>query len=167
MRGAEVPCRSSTAKGFWFDNQNYYTEEMHATIWAEQNANNVVFDNSANSTGSATGSFKGLRMDLTLDAKSSGNGVVLQNGAYVYNRDVEVIGNIDWSSASAAPFYVFSFLGPGSLSFTATHNSPAVFAATGAHPYAGQECTISGGSLPGGFSAGTYYVVNPSGGTSS
>ena len=124
-----------------------------------------MFDNSANSTGSATGSFKGLRMDLTLDAKSSGNGVVLQNGAYVYNHDVKVIGNIDWSSASAAPFYVFSFLGPGSLSFTATHNSPAVFTATGAHPYAGQECTISGGSLPGGFSAGTYYVVNPSGDT--
>jgi hypothetical protein len=63
--------------------------------------------------------------------------------------------------------YGFSFdLPAGPLSFTATDASPCVFTAAGSSYIAGTGVQLSGGSLPGGFEAGTtYYVVNPSGTT--
>jgi hypothetical protein len=57
---------------------------------------------------------------------------------------------------SAAPQY----------SFTATKASPAVFTATGSAYAAGETVLLSGASLPGGFTAGTFYfVVHPAGPT--
>jgi hypothetical protein len=50
--------------------------------------------------------------------------------------------------------------------FTATHASPCVFTAAGSSYVNGTPVFLTGGSLPGGFTAGTaYYVVGASGST--
>jgi hypothetical protein len=56
---------------------------------------------------------------------------------------------------------------PGTqFSFTATSASPAVFTATGSNLTANQVVTLSGTTLPGGFTAGTpYFVVAPTANT--
>jgi hypothetical protein len=55
---------------------------------------------------------------------------------------------------------------PPTFAFTATHASPCVFTAAGTAYTAGMIVTLSGTSLPGGFTAGTqYYIVDPSGDT--
>jgi hypothetical protein len=61
--------------------------------------------------------------------------------------------------------YSFSFALPSNAeAFTATDASPCVFTASGTAYSAGQQVTLAGTSLPGGFTAGTvYYVVSPSG----
>jgi hypothetical protein len=69
----------------------------------------------------------------------------------------------------------FSFYAPaGPCSFTATHATPAVFTwtPTAAFTAAGLDVmpngtilTLAGGSLPGGFTAAQYYVVNSAGET--
>lgn len=152
----------TTAKGWWIDNNYFYAEEIHGTIWAEQNANNVVFDNSANLSAGfqATGSFKGARLDVTLDCKGSGNGFVVQGGAELYNSDIRVIGNIDYAGSIGQQWSVYVFQDI-QFNFTATNANPCVFTAAGSHPYNGQTCNLAGGSLPGGFAAvTTYFVVN-------
>src|ERR1019366_5215139 len=82
------------SKGAWLDNQ-YATngaEMMTGKIWAENNATNVVFDNSA---GVVSGSFDRACLDIFLDCKAAGNGVRLDNGAYIKNGALSIRGNID------------------------------------------------------------------------
>lgn len=65
-----------------------------------------------------------------------------------------------------ASYYIQPFAGP--VSFTATAGSPGIFTFI---PVDGglselpheTEAVLSGGSLPGGFTPGTYYVANPAG----
>jgi hypothetical protein len=150
------------SKGVWLDNQYSYTEDMNGHIWAEENTQNVVFDNSANPGGGATTSFARALLDIVLDCKGAGDGVTLLNGATVYDSRLTIVGNMDYG---AAQHYAVNLTGAPSYSFTATNASPCVFTATGSYYYDGATVTISGGSLPTGFTAGTYYVVNASGAT--
>lgn len=156
--------QGSGSKGIWFDNQYYWTEDMYGHVFAEKNTANVVFDNSANQSGSATGSFDRALLTIVLDAKGVGNGVVFQNGAFIYDGRLDIQGNMDYST-TATQYWALTLTGPSSFSFTATHASPAVFTASGSYYSNGMSVTLSGGSLPGGFSATSYYVVNASGDT--
>ena len=150
------------SKGFWFDNNYFWTEDMYGRIWAEKNTSNVVFDNSANTGGSATNSFARTILDIILDAKGVGDGVILQNGALLYDSKIGVYGNIDYGTAQ---HYVLQLLGSPGLAFTATNASPCVFTAAGSYYSNGTFVTLSGGSLPTGFSAQGYFVVGASGTT--
>lgn len=150
------------SKGIWFDNQYFWCEDMYGHVWGQQNTQNVVFDNSANVGGSATNSFARANLDIVLDCKGVGDGVTLLNGAEVYNSRLNIEGNMDYGSAQ---HYALSITGQTSYSFTATHASPCVFTAAGSYYANGTYVTLSGGSLPGGFSAQGYYVVSASGAT--
>ena len=154
--------QGTSSKGIWFDNQYYYAEDMHGHVWAQQNTRNVVFDNSANVGGNATGSFARTLLDIVLDCKGVGDGVTLLDGANVYDSRLTITGNMDWG---AAQHYALNITGQASYSFTATHASPCVFTASGSYYSNGTYVALSGGSLPGGFTAQSYYVVNASGDT--
>lgn len=152
--------QGSGSKGAWLDNQYHWTEQMSGTIWAESNTANVVFDNSANTGGSATNSFARARLDIMLDCKSAGSGVVLQNGAEIYDSKLGIYGNMDYGTSQ---FYALDLTGQAGYSFTATNASPCVFTASGSYFSNGTYVILSGGSLPAGFTAGGYYVVSASG----
>lgn len=154
--------QGSGSKGWWFDNNYYWTEDMYGHIFAQQNTSNVVFDNSANTGGSATNSFARTLLDIVLDMKGVGDGVTLQNGALVYDSKLGIYGNCDYGTSQ---FHVLSLPATSGLSFTATHASPCVFTASGSYYSNGTFVTLAGGSLPGGFSAQGYYVVAASGTT--
>ena len=154
--------QGASSKGIWFDNQYWYAEDMYGHVWAQQNTLNVTFDNSANVGGNATGSFARTLLDIVLDCKGVGDGVTLLNGANVYDSRLAIEGNMD---SGAAQHYALNITGAPSYSFTATHASPCVFTAAGSYYYNGANVTLSGASLPAGFSAQSYYVVNASGAT--
>jgi hypothetical protein len=146
------------SKGAWFDNQYHWTEQITGQVFAEACTAHVVFDNSANTAGTATGSFDRAVLDIFLDAKGKGNGVVWQNGANCFDGRIGIYGN---TSYGASLFYTLSLLDNPSLSFTATNASPCVFTAAGWYFGNGTPVILSGGSLPAGFTAGTqYFVVN-------
>jgi hypothetical protein len=152
----------SGSKGVWFDNQYFWTEDMRGDIFVDYNTSNIVFDNSANVSGTATNSFARTRLDIVLDAKGVGDGLVVQNGAELYDSRIALHGNMDYGTSQ---FHVMNITGGQVYSFTATHASPCVFTATGSHFSNGTYVILSGGSLPGGFSAQGYYVVSASGDT--
>jgi hypothetical protein len=147
------------SSNFWFDNQYWYAEGMFGRIWSEKGR--VIFDNSANVGGNAGGSYARMCLDIYLDLKDASDGVIFQNGAFAYNHDLGIYGNCDYSATQR---YMLTLTGPPSFSFTATNASPCVFTAAGSYYTNGTPVTISGGSLPTGFTAGVYYVVgNPTG----
>lgn len=88
--------------GAWIDNNYYWTEQITGKIWAEECTNGVVFDNSANTSGSATGSYDHTVLDIFLDCKNKGNGVTLQNGAFIIDGRLGIFGNTDQPSAQCA-----------------------------------------------------------------
>jgi hypothetical protein len=146
------------SKGAWFDNQYHWAEQITGQVFAEACTSHVVFDNSANTAGTATGSFDRAALDIFLDMKGKGNGVVLQNGVSIHNGQIGIYGNTDYG---ASLFYVLSLLDNPSLSFTATNASPCVFTASGWYLGNGTPVILAGGSLPTGFTAGaTYFIVN-------
>ncbi len=74
--------------------------------------------------------------------------------------------SISWVNVPGSPAGWSFFLPAGPLSFTAADASPCVFTAPGSSYADGAMLSLSGASLPGGFTAGTtYYVVNASGDT--
>lgn len=154
--------QGSGSKGWWFDNQYFWCEDMYGHIWAQENTSNVVFDNSANVSGLAATSFARTLLDIVLDMKAVGDGVTLLNGAELYDSRIGIYGNCDYGTAQHSVMNITG--GPG-YSFTATNASPCVFTATGSYFANATYVTLSGGSLPAGFTAGGYYVVNASGAT--
>jgi len=153
------------SKNFWFDN-NYAVNGMEmitGRIWAENGTTNVQFDVNAASGYTPSGSFDRANLKIFLDGKGKGNLVVLNNGAYIVDGDLGIYGNTDYGSAE---YWVLTLTGPSGLSFTATNASPCVFTASGSAFFNGNAVTLSGASLPTGFTAGTtYYVVAASGTT--
>jgi hypothetical protein len=149
------------SKGLWFDNQYWWAEMMTGQVWAQNCTSHVVFDNSANPAGNATGSFDRAVLDIYLDMKGKGNGVIWQNGALCTNGRLGIYGN---TSYGAALYYTLTFSAPTAYSFTATNASPCVFTAAGWYFGNGNPVILSGGSLPAGFTAGTtYYTTGTSG----
>jgi len=86
----------------WFDNKYYWTEQITGKLWLEEGTTNLLFDNSANTSGSATGSFDRLDMDVFIDNKNKGNLVVLQNGAFITDGKLGIYGNTDQPAAQCA-----------------------------------------------------------------
>jgi hypothetical protein len=146
------------SKGLWLDNQYHWTEQITGQVFAEACTSHVVFDNSANTAGAATGSFDRACLDIFLDMKGKGNGVILQNGVSIHDARIGIYGNTDYGTSL---YYTLSLLDNPALSFTATNASPCVFTAAGHYYGNGTPVILAGGSLPTGFSAGTgYFVVN-------
>jgi len=169
VRGAAIA--GANSKNAWFDNQYWWAEQITGQIFSEQGP--VVFDNSANLSGSATGSFDRTVLDIFCDGKGKSNLVVFQNGAFIGASGgagaqgggggrLGIYGNTDYGSSQ---FYVLSFLPAPTYSYTATSASPCVFTAAGSYYRNGTSLVLSG-SPPAGFTAGTtYFVVNASGST--
>ena len=138
--------------GAHFDNQYYWTEQLSLQVYASNCASHVVFDVSGNNT--STGSFS--RLDATIyinQSDASFNGVVLQNGADIYDGSLSIYGNFSSSSSpvSSALLYL-------------TGTSPA------GHPDAGgysqiNSCELNvGAECDSSFADTPYsiYINNPS-----
>jgi hypothetical protein len=152
--------QGSGSSGIWFDNQYFWTEDMYGHLFVEQNTTNLIFDNSANQSGSATGSFARPDLTVVLDAKGVGDGLVLKNAAQYYGGKLMLAGNMDYSS-SATKHWAVTVAAPAGFSYTATNASPCVFTASGHYYGNGTNVFLTGGSPPTGFTNGTsYYVVN-------
>jgi hypothetical protein len=144
------------SKGCWFDNNYQWTEQILGRVFAEACTSHVIFDNSANTSGSATGSFDRAILDIFIDGKGKGNLVVLQNGALHVNSRLGIWGNTDYGTSL---FYALTLTGPAGLSYTATNASPCVFTASGW--YFGDSTPVTLTTPPTGFTAGTtYYTKN-------
>ena len=151
--------QGSGSKGIWLDNQYFWAEDMSGHLFVQQNTTNLVFDNSANLSGQATGSFARASLTVVMDAKGVGDGLVLKNGAQYYGGGhLTLSGNMDYSS-SATKHWAVTVAAPPVLSYTATNASPAVFTAAGHHYGNGTSVFLTG--APTGFTNGqAYFVVN-------
>lgn len=150
--------QGTNSKGIWFDNQYFWTEDMYGHLFVEQNTTNLIFDNSANLSGQATGSFARPHLTVVLDAKGVGDGIVLKNTAQYYGGDLMYVGNMDYSS-SATKHWALTVQAPPVLSYTATNASPCVFTASGHYYGNGTSVFLTG--APTGFTNGqAYFVVN-------
>lgn len=151
--------KGTSSKGIWFDNQYFWAEDMYGHLFVQQNTDDLIFDNSANLSGSATGSYARSNLVVVMDAKGVGNGVTLKNGAQVYAGNFSLQGNMDYST-TGTKYWVLTVAAPPSYSFTATNASPCVFTAAGMY-YGNGTNVFLAGSPPTGFAAGTsYFVVN-------
>jgi Pectate lyase superfamily protein len=99
--------------GAWLDNNYYWAEQMYGRIWAEECSTHVQFDSSVNTSGSATGSFIRLALDIMLDGKGKGNLVIMANGATVEGGRVGIYGNTDYG---ASTYYVLTLTGSNATS---------------------------------------------------
>ena len=81
--------------GAHFDNEYYWTEQLHGDVFAVNCASHVVFD--TGNTG--TNSFARAHLTLWIDQSNANiNGVVLQNGAVIYDGAIGIFGNFTSSS---------------------------------------------------------------------
>lgn len=101
----------------WYDNNYHWTEQMRGRVWVENNVGiNVAFDNSANLSGAATGSFDRLGMRIDINQNGLGHGVVFQNGANVIDGPgPEIYGNF---TGGAALWYVLKLIGSNTAGFS-------------------------------------------------
>jgi hypothetical protein len=126
----------TTSKGIWIDNNYYWSEQGKARIFAQACSAGVVFDNSANTSTFATGSFD--RFDLTafVDQQQQGDGVVLQNGAIIVNGKLNIYGNFGYTTS---PVYaVLRITGNNTGGYSLIDSSII---------NTGVECTIGAGSV--------------------
>ena len=86
--------------GVHFDNQYYWCEQMYARLLIHNCTTGVVFDVSGNTT--STGSYGRGIIDIFLDQTLTAgqNGVVLQNGALLYDGRLGIYGNFIGSSSA-------------------------------------------------------------------
>lgn len=115
----------TTSKAVWFDNQYYFTEQAYGRIHASNCTAAVVFDNSANPSGQATSSFARPDIQVYIDAQAQQNGVVLQNGAVLYDGPgLGIFGNMV-TTAAANTAAVLSVLGQGSTGSNTNYSAIA------------------------------------------
>lgn len=88
------------SKGVWFDNQHFWTEQIQGRIRAVACAAGIVFDESANVSGQATGSYERMHLKCYLENDGVGDGVVFQNGAFTENAKLEIKGNFNTSTVA-------------------------------------------------------------------
>jgi hypothetical protein len=99
----------TTSKGAWLDNNYNWTEQAEGRIYAQNCSSHVVFDNSVNTSGVASGSFDRMLLNCFIvqqgnggGAGDGGDGVVFQGGALVANGQLGVYGNFNTSSTQYA-----------------------------------------------------------------
>lgn len=93
----------TTSKGVWFDNQYWFTEQLYGRVYVIDCAAGMVFDNSANLSGSATSSFARPDVNVYLAQivdNVLGDGVVLQNGSVIYDGILGIFGNMVTTTAA-------------------------------------------------------------------
>lgn len=89
----------TNAIGAWFDNVYMFTEQLHGTVFASNNSNNVLFDegSGAGTTTHATvtGSFERFDLSIYINQGNSSayDGLVFRNGAFVSNGTLRYKGN--------------------------------------------------------------------------
>lgn len=76
--------------GVHFDNTIWWTEKLKGIIYAHQNTQGVVFDVTGAGAG---GSFAYGELTIWLNQTANQDGVVLQNGAYLYHEKLILKGN--------------------------------------------------------------------------
>jgi hypothetical protein len=82
--------------GLHLDNTAYWTEQVHGTVYVRNNSSNVVFDVTANGTNS----FARTNLKVYIQASPGQDGVVVQNGALLYNHALEIRGNFTSSNST-------------------------------------------------------------------
>jgi hypothetical protein len=88
--------------GIHFDNTYYWTEQLSGRIYAQNCGTNVMFDNSANVSGQATGSFERLILDVFVDSNGLGDGVTFAGGAFTADARLGIYGNFSTSTQEYA-----------------------------------------------------------------
>ena len=153
------------SKAAWFDNRYAANgcEQMHGRLWVETSTTHVQFDVNPAATYAPSGSFDRIDLTVFVDGKGKGDIVVLNNGAYIVDGKLEILGNTDYGTSQ---FWALKLNGPQIYSFTGNLASPCVFTAAGSALANGTAVSLLGGSLPAGFTASTtYWVVGASGTT--
>jgi len=119
----------TAAKGVWFDNRYYWTEELRGVIYTE--GCEVVYDNSAGSAGTATGSFDRNSIIHNINNAIGGaspgvcNGVVLQGGAGIGDAAGMIIqGNM---LTAASQYAVLLITGSNSDGYSAMFQGTVSF----------------------------------------
>lgn len=85
--------------GVHFDNANYWTEQLYGRIYAANCTQHVVFDVTGATT--STSSFARASLGIYVNqTTASYDGLVLQNGAQVYNGDIALRGNFVGSASA-------------------------------------------------------------------
>jgi hypothetical protein len=139
---------SSNAVGIHLDNTLWWTENGSFDLELINCTSGVVFD--VSNTGSTE--FDNNRFHFGLDLESGQNGVILENGAYIYHADIFIHGGIRTSNTGGAAF-----------SFNATDGA---FTAAGSAFVNGTAVALTGSSLPAPFVTGKVYYVTGASGTS-
>ena len=132
----------------WLDNQYLFAEQMHGRLWFHMaagtlGATGVQFDNSANVSGSATGSFDRALLDVMCDGKGGGDLVVFKNGAFIANGRLGIYGNTDYGNAQR---WVLTLTGS---------NAGGQSRITDSELDIGVECNATSGVQPGTIKFGT------------
>lgn len=115
---------TSDSKGFWFDNNYYWTEQLTGDLYAANCRNHFVLDNSTGTSlsASATGSFDRLIASLFILAGpqtaspfglGSGNGLAVQGGAFSQNFDLGFYGNMFTATTQYAACLITGSNGAG------------------------------------------------------
>jgi Pectate lyase superfamily protein len=92
--------------GVHFDNNYTWTEQLQGRVHVAANGTNVMFDNSANTSGSATGSFDRAIVDIFAESNGVGDGVTVNNGAILLDSRIGIYGNFSTSTTQYAALKV-------------------------------------------------------------
>lgn len=94
----------TTSKGFWLDNQNFWTEQAYGRVYLQNCTAHGVFDVSGTPAVTATGSFDRCGLDIFVNqGAASQDGVVFQNGTYIDDiTSLHIGGNFQTSSTTPA-----------------------------------------------------------------
>ena len=79
--------------GAHFDNQYFWTEQLHGKIFTDNCTQQVVFDNSANVSGGATGSFYRAVLDIFVNDVGNQDCVAFRNSAVIADGNIGIYGN--------------------------------------------------------------------------
>lgn len=143
--------------GVWLDNNYYWTEQAYGRIRAQHCSTHVQFDNSANTSGKATGSFDRPGLVIFLDSQGAGNGVVLKNGAILVDGSSSGLGVFGNFTGGTAQYAVLTVTG----SNTANGNSGI----SGIQLNIGVEYNVTTGTVPQtiNFGAAGNFIKNCNG----
>ena len=83
--------------GVHFDNNYAWTEQLQGRVHVTGNSTNVMFDNSANTSGQATGSFDRMTIDVFINSNGVGDGVTFTNGGATIDSRLGIYGNFGTS----------------------------------------------------------------------
>lgn len=96
--------------GVHIDNTAYWTEQLHGIVNVNNCQSGVVFDVTSNGYNS----FARTDLDIYIGASVGQNGVIVQNGGYIYDGSLTIRGNFASSSTTSMSNAVLTLTGSGS-----------------------------------------------------